>query len=156
MQTKYEDDRLSKFVIEHYCICDSHGKFVTAKIDKVRDVLEKTGMDLETLDNHLPAVDGVPVRKAHLESVTQIPELIRRFYPIIAGDKALMHLSFVNPLQLATDVLGITVTPAMASFIRAKLRNLVSFAEVELPFNGKIGGIYSIQWDLGKLLNPKK
>jgi hypothetical protein len=148
MELTSNEIRLREFILDRYCICDMSGKTNEQKIGKALSVLIQNHFDPTKFSKEPPAVDGVPVRKDHLESTDQIQGLIRKYYPMVSKNTAWNNLSFINPLQLATDILGISVSEPMARFIRSSLRSAVSFKEVKLPFDGKIEGIGRIRWNV--------
>jgi hypothetical protein len=94
----------------------------------------------------LPDVPGVPRLRARVDEVAQIPDVVSRFLPEVRADPRLLAMSFADPLRLATDVLGIAVSPVVARAVRAGLRGLVSFDLAVLDDNGRLRGIDSARW----------
>lgn len=103
--------------------------------------------DVSGPDDQLPDVPSVPRLRARLDDPRDIPAFAREFLPLVERDPRLHRLSFVNPLRLATDELGIAISPAVARFVRRTMRGAVSFEDTT-PTDNALRGITRIRWIL--------
>jgi hypothetical protein len=129
-----------------YCVVDQTGELSPGKVARAVAALRaasKSGHGSKK--QPLPIVTGVPRLKATLDKVEDIPIFVSRYLSEVEKDSILHALSFVNPLKLATDELGIAVSPLVARFIRRLFRRTVSFADgPKSP--GTLTGITSVRW----------
>ena len=126
----------------HYCLCDARG----------RESADKLGRAVEALRAHaggkkpLPSVAGVPHLADSLTKVSQIASLVERYLPVVQADPALLAQSFRDPLAVATERLGIAVSPAVARHVRRAMKGMVSFDGHDAPLHGKRNGVVRIAW----------
>jgi hypothetical protein len=131
----------------HYCVVGPDGAVSEAKLALAVAALKGAGAAPKSKRSSrtLPTVQGVPRLVATLDKVPDIPGFVRKYLPEVAKNPRLHALSFVNPLKLATDELGIAISPAVARYIRRLLRGSVSFADApQVP--GSLTGITRIRW----------
>jgi hypothetical protein len=130
-----------------YCVVGQDGELSQNKLTRVVDALEAAAKQAsgQTQKETLPIVAGVPRLKATLDRVEDIPIFVARYLHGVERDPILHALSFVNPLKLATDELGIAVSPLVARFVRRQFRGSVSFADgPKVP--GQLTGVTNIRW----------
>ena len=141
-------DSFEKLAHEQYCIVGQDGEIRKDKVARVLSALRAAGVpDLPVSDDQLPDVPGVPRLKARLDDPRDIAAAARKFLPLVESDPRLHRLSFVNPLRLATDELGIAISPVVARFVRRTMRGAVSFDDTT-PTNASLRGITRIRWIL--------
>lgn len=135
------------FVRRHWCVCGPDGIEDSDRVARVMAVLARESPDLDPRSEvHAPDVPGVPRLRDRIDEIAQIPEFVRRYLPEVESDPRLHAMSFVDPLRLATDVLGIAVSPRVARAVRRGLRSMVSFDLTSLDAQGRLHGIEAIRW----------
>jgi hypothetical protein len=135
MAQRLPEETLHAFVRRHWCVWGPDGAEDTDRITRVLDTLARQDPDLETR-REIDCPD----------EVSQIPEVVRRYLPEVEADPRLLALSFVDPLRLANDHLGIAVSPRVARAVRRGLRGMVSFDLSSLDPGGRLRGIEAISW----------
>lgn len=81
-----------------------------------------------------------------IDDISQIPDFVRRYLPKVEADPKLLALSFVDPLKLATDHLGIAVSSQVARAVRRGLRAMVTFDLAALGPDGQLRGVSNVRW----------
>lgn len=147
MAQRMPEETLHTFVRRHWCVWGPDGAEDTDRITRVLDTLARQYPDLETRrEIDCPDVPGVPILRDRIDEISQIPEFVRRYLPEVEADPRLLALSFVDPLRLASDHLGIAVSPRVARAVRRGLRGMVSFELDSLDPDGRLRGIEAISW----------
>jgi len=142
MPSKNEDSQLHEIVQKHYCVCGPDGYEDERKVKRVLDALT------QARKGEFPDIEGVPRLKGRIDEVDEIPRFVRKFLPVVEKDPQMHALSFVDPLRLATDVLGLAISPRVSRVVRRSLRGVVSFDVETLKKHGTIAGVAKLRWRL--------
>ena len=130
--------------LEQYCIVGRNGKPDQRKIDAVLSAISSHN-PRESAD--LPDIRGIPRLTADVKSIADISGALERYLPVVEANPYLHALSFIDPLRLAVDHLGIRVSPEVASFVQRRMRGIVSFSE-DGPSDRWIERARSMHWKL--------
>lgn len=142
------DEQLISQLKEHYCLTDSRGNYSTDKIMRCVEAFRQSNKkQTKPGAADYPDVNGIPRLSFRITKAGDISAAAHKFYDQVHNDPQLLQLSFKDPLYLATEILGIEVTPLMARLIRTKLRKVVPFHHMEKPANSDMG-ITKIKWIL--------
>ena len=100
----------------------------------------------------LPEVARVPYLVAFVDGRDALQALVRELLPRVEADPLLLALSFVDPLRLGCEELGVAWTPEAAELIRESLTGVVSFDperyERVRARGGGLVGVTSIRWNV--------
>jgi hypothetical protein len=143
-EDRWDERSAAQIARNEYCVVDENGQESAAKLAAVVATLEARG-EKAGAECELPDVPGVPRLCGRVTDVRDLAACVRAVLPVIERDPALHALSFVNPLRLAADELGIAVSPAVARYLRRALRGTVSFARTADP-DRVFRGITQVKW----------
>jgi hypothetical protein len=145
---KHENDEtLDAFVRRVFCVCGPNGREDSERVRHAAEAIAQNYADFAQREEvDLPQVPGVPPLRYRLDQISQIPEAVSRFLPEVEADPRLHALSFVDPLRLATEELGIAVSPLVARAVRIALTGEVSFDIGSLDEQGRLRGMGRIRW----------
>lgn len=135
-----------------YVLRGADGKVITEKLDTAIQALQKANPNLDdhTKDVKTPELDQIPYLKEFIKDPRQLHIVIHRHLSQIEKDERLHQLSFIDPLRLAVEELGITFTPEIAYLVREMLEGVLSFNPKEYAAirDGKkrLGGSKNIRW----------
>lgn len=98
----------------------------------------------------LPVIRGIPYLETLIDRVEKLHPTIHAALDRINDDERLRLLSFIDPIRLGCETLGIAVVPAVADEIHRRLEGVVSFDQeryVEVrESGGPLRGINDIRW----------
>jgi hypothetical protein len=137
-QNNLDKQTAARIAREEYCVIDEHGRESPAKLAAVLEALDARTSGL-VRRSELPDVAGVPRLRGRIENLAQLAVCVEAVLPIVEDDRDLHALSFVNPLRLAVDHLGLAISPTMARYVRRALHGAISFgpaAEPDRVFKG--------------------
>jgi hypothetical protein len=140
-------EALDAFVRRVFCVSGPDGIENGERLRRAIEAVAGITPDFELSRRiDLPDVPGVPRLRYRIDEVSQIPEAVRRFLPEVEANPRLHTLSFVDPLRLATEELGIAVSPVVARAVRRGLAGAVSFDLSSLDAEGRLQGMGQIHW----------
>jgi hypothetical protein len=140
-------ETLVAFVRRVFCVCGSDGHEDPERLRRAVEAVARACPEFERQQQAvLPSVPGVPHLRCRIDEVSQIPGIVRRFLPEVESDPRLHALSFVDPLRLATEELGIAVSALVARIVRRELSGAVSFNPDSLNEQGLLRGLGQIRW----------
>ena len=147
-------ETLEVFVRRVFCVCGRDGREDSERFRRAAEAVVRASPEFERSGEvTLPDVPGVPPLRYRIDDVSQIPEAVRRFLPEVESDPRLHALSFVDPLRLATEELGIAISPVVARMVRRRLAGVVSFDPRSLDADGRLRGVGQIRWRPGSTLS---
>jgi hypothetical protein len=135
-------ENLEELAARSYCVCGADGRLEASRMQKAIDVLRHVRGDAT---RELPSIDGVPRLRYRIDTMSQIPEAVRRFLPEVERDPRLHALSFVDPLRVANE-LGIAVSPVVARTVRRSLSGALTFNLQSLDAHGRLRGVGKVRW----------
>ena len=141
------DETVEEFAQRAYCVCGVDGRVDPDRVRRVAEAVARAYTnfaDLEEIDP--PHVPGVPHLRYRVDDVSQIPEAVRRFLPEVEADPRLHALSFVDPLRLAVEELGVVISPVVARAVRRALGGWLSFNAAEVLEQGTVPAITRARW----------
>ena len=114
-------------------------------------VLEaNSGLGDEQREVRLPEVEGIPYLRKLLDDTRLLHPTVHEALDSIENSERLMLLSFIDPIRLGCEELGIAVTQEVAADVRQRLEGVLSFDQeryVEVrDGEGGLHGIESIRW----------
>jgi hypothetical protein len=140
---------IDDLIAKHYCVYGADGRKDEARVEVVRKALGAANRDADAGGEvSLPDVPGVPHLHTLIDDPTQIPVVVRELLPRVQADPRLHALSFTDPIRLATDELGVALSPRVARIARRALASAVSFDPARSldPQGRGQGGLVRIQW----------
>jgi hypothetical protein len=95
----------------------------------------------------------IPYLETTVTDAGRLHETVHARLEAVQADERLLKLSFIDPLRLGCEELGVVVTPAVALEVRRRLRGVLAFDQEEYAevrdTNRPLHGIRSIRWEPG-------
>jgi hypothetical protein len=102
----------------------------------------------------LPPLPHIPYLETTVTEAGQLHEALHTRLKVVQADERLLNLSFIDPLRLGCEELGVAVTPAVALEVRRRLHGVLSFDQEEYvevrDTKRPLHGISHIRWETGR------
>jgi hypothetical protein len=133
-----------------YCVRGTDGHDDVERIrEVVRAIRASNPESDDAIEVRLPPLAGIPFLAGVIDSVEMLLPEIHRVLGRVRADRRLLALSFVDPIRVGCEELGIAVTPSVAEEIRRRLAGHVSFNReryTAIKRGQPLRGVMTIDW----------
>lgn len=152
--TRFETESIEVFVRRLYTVQNQYGYEDPQRLERCVQKVREANPEFESLrEVKLPQIDGVPLLKFRIEDRTQLHRVVHEVLTKVQEDPVLLALSFIDPIRLGVEELGIAATPEVVAEVRARLEGHVSFDQERYEeirkTRGGLNGITTIRWVAG-------
>jgi hypothetical protein len=146
------DESVDQLVRRYYTVQWVNGVEDDERIERAaQEVLESNPGFSDDLDEVLlPEVEGIPFLEKLVDDTRLLHSAVHEALAAIEDNERFMLLSFIDPIRLGCEELGIAFTPKVAAEVRQRLEGVLSFDQeryVEVrDGEGGLHGIESIRW----------
>jgi hypothetical protein len=153
MQTvrRAEDESIEDLVRRWYALRGPAGIEDQGRLDRAMEAVREANPEFDEREEvSVPELDGVPPHEETIEDVDDVHRVIHEVLERIEDDPRLVALSFIDPLRLGSEELGIVATPEVAAEIRQRLEGRLSFDQERYEEirdeNDELRGPEEIRW----------
>lgn len=151
---RHEGEELVDLVRRCYTVRWTDGFEHQERLERAVSAVREINPEFEKQEEvRLPPLPEIPYLETTITVVRQLHETVHGRLEAVHADDRLLKLSFIDPLRLGCEELGVAVTPEVALEVRRRLRGVLSFDQEEYvevrDTNRPLHGIRHIRWEPG-------
>ena len=152
---RYEGEELVDLVRRCYTVRWTDGLEHQERIERAVSAVRETNPEFAKQEEvRLPPLPGIPYLETTITDARQLRKEVLARMEAVHTDERLLKLSFIDPLRLGCEELGVAVMPEVALEVRRWLHGVVSFDQEEYvairDTDRPLHGICHIRWEPGR------
>lgn len=151
---RFEGEELVDLIRRCYVVSWTDGFEREERLERALSAVREANPPFEEQEVvRLPPLPQIPYLETTISEAGQLHQAVHARLEAVHADERLLKLSFIDPLRLGCEELGVAVTPAVALEVRRRLRSVLSFDQEEYvevrDTDRPLHGIRHIRWEPG-------